>query len=574
MTTNMHQYHISSSYASNHFIEVTYRFKNDGKQELNFHLPAWRPGRYEMGNFVKNIQQINFYDSEGNRITANRMAKDHWQLLDVYASEIVVKYAYYCNKLDAGSCFVDKDFLYLNFGNCMIYEASAMYETCSVTINTHHEFPILCVTEVIDRTCYFNDFHHLVDSPLFAVRAYQEKSFLVGATKFNVVFFDNCTIEWDRVLTDFYKFTEHQIKVMKYFPVKEYSFFTIAMPDFFYHGVEHTSSTILALGPAEKLMEEKGYLNLLGVASHELYHVWNIKTLRPASMWPYRYQEENYCDLGYVYEGVTTYLGDLFLRQSSVISREQFFNEIGSRLNKHQHNPARLTMPVAEASIQTWIDGYVAGIPWRKTSIYDEGSLLALIIDLNIIIECNGAYSIHDFMRELYDVYLIEKRGYTLQDIKLVLERFLGKRGSDLIDQFAYSTRDMLEAISTLLPQLGVTVEMKKSNSVFEDKFGFTISYSKDGHKVGNVWPGSPAVKGGLAPGDEIYSLNGERYEFLDGSEIEVGSTIQLKVYNSREQPYEVTLHSDGQSYFNSYQLKNKTNKTPIEGALQRKWLG
>ena len=126
------------------------------------------------------------------------------------------------------------------------------------------------------------------------------------------------------------------------------------------------------------------YSELLGVSSHELYHAWNIKTIRPKAMHPYRFREENYSRLGYIYEGVTTYMGDLYLLKSGVFTLSEYLKELEQQFQRHFDNPARFYTSVGDSSFDTWLDGYISGAPGRKLSIYVEGCLLAFVTDFMI----------------------------------------------------------------------------------------------------------------------------------------------------------------------------------------------
>lgn len=168
------------------------------------------------------------------------------------------------------------------------------------------------------------------------------------------------------------------------FPSSAYHFIFQILPHRFYHGVEHTESTVIALGPAYMLMEGDTYNDFLGISCHELFHAWNIKAIRPAEMLPYDFTKENYSRLGFVTEGVTTYYGDYLLFRSSVWGEEDFWPAFNERMDHHFESHARYFQPVSEASFDSWLDGYVLGAPHRKTSIYHEGCLLAFVTDIFI----------------------------------------------------------------------------------------------------------------------------------------------------------------------------------------------
>ena len=203
------------------------------------------------------------------------------------------------------------------------------------------------------------------------------------------------------MLQDFKLFIEYQIQLFGSFPHKAFLFLFQITPYRSYHGVEHHKSTVILLGPSYDIFKNF-YSELLGVSSHELYHVWNVKNIRPQEMAPYDFSRENYTQMGYVTEGVTTYMGDRILYESGVFSLNQYFEELQKLFQRHFHNDGRNHYSVAESSWDSWLDGYVAGAPARKVSIYVEGALISLICDAKIRKSTSYKKSLHDVMKSMY----------------------------------------------------------------------------------------------------------------------------------------------------------------------------
>jgi predicted metalloprotease with PDZ domain len=137
----------------------------------------------------------------------------------------------------------------------------------------------------------------------------------------------------------------------------------------------------MTLGPGRKIGAEL-YPELVGLASHELFHVWNVIRIRPAELLPYDFSRENYFPTGYVAEGLTTYYGDLLLARSGFFSPTEYLAELNGTLNRHFTSSNGAALSLTESSLDLWLDGYVAGVPGRKVSIYHKGTLTALILDL------------------------------------------------------------------------------------------------------------------------------------------------------------------------------------------------
>jgi predicted metalloprotease with PDZ domain len=222
--------------------------------------------------------------------------------------------------------------------------------------------------------------------------------------------------EWLAKNTEvFEKFSLAQFELFGSFPFEEFHFITLVPEYSYYHGVEHLSSTMLVLGPPERVLMDRPK-DLWGVASHELFHCWNIKTIRPASLLPYDFSKPQFSSLGYVYEGFTTYYGDEILLRSGVFSMEDWMEEISARLLEHRNKPGRLEVSLADSSMLTWMGGYDAKYTVERQSIYTEGMLNALIIDVHLQKNTDGKIRLDDLMRRMYQDAQ-EGKGYTRQSI-------------------------------------------------------------------------------------------------------------------------------------------------------------
>ena len=443
------------------FLEIEFTTKvNQDFTEIQ--LPAWRPGRYELANFAKNIQKFDVFDSNGNSLNFKKISKDKWRIETKNISEITVKYNYYSVDFNAGSTFVGEDVIYVNPVNCFVYLPEKQDEKCTVEIPIESNQKIACGGEFENGILTCKSFHELADTPFLVSSKLQSKTYQVKDTNFTIWFYGECKPDWNKIIPDFTKFTELQIEKFGGFPVKEYHFINIIHSYKAYHGVEHTTSTVIVLGPSYKLMKEY-YTELLGVSSHELYHTWNIKTIRPAEMLPYDYSKENYSKLGYVAEGVTTYLGDLFLFESGVFDEKQYLIEFNKYLAKHYANNGRLNLSVADSSFDTWLDGYVSGIPNRKSSIYTEGLLISFMIDVNIKKATNNSKSLHDVMRKLYDDFGKKEIGYSEQDYKAIIEETSGIDFTEFFNNYILGTQDFTSELNKCWNYLGYKFAKQKS---------------------------------------------------------------------------------------------------------------
>jgi len=514
------KYSISWTQPHSHFIDIEFAVSTNGAEHINLQLPSWRPGRYELGNFAKNVQHWAAFDEKGAKLEFHKLRKDLWSVNCKGAAEVHIRYNYYGAELNAGSTFLDTTQLYMNPVNCCLYVEGRIEEAIEVVLHLPSDYQVACsmkkgqsgISSFPERktvTLLAADFHELADSPLIASPNLQHNTFVLDGVEFNLWFQGECKPAWSRIINDFFIFINEQFVMMKEFVHDEYHFLYQILPYKFYHGVEHLKSTVIALGPGYKLNEGEIYDNLLGVSSHELYHAWNIKSIRPVEMMPYDYTRENYSRLGYVCEGITTYYGDLFLFRSGVYSEFEYLKTVHERLQKHFDNPARFNLSVADSSFDTWLDGYVPGIPRRKTSIYDEGSLLAFMTDMIIRRNTRNEKSLDDVMRVLFYNYSRRGVGYSEEDYKREVEKLAGENLDDFFQTYVYGATSYEHKFSELAAYIGIELRNQGCKKHYEGHLGFRAHHEGHHFKVSAVYPDSPSNKGGLAVNDEILALNG-----------------------------------------------------------------
>ncbi len=503
------KYIISYQKSHNHYIDIEFIAENINADETFVQLPAWRPGRYELGNFAKNIQQWNAFDEKGNTLKFQKTTKDCWKVETKGISELHIKYNYFANELNAGSTFLDASQLYMNPVNCCVYIPERINEECDIQLNLPIDYKVaIGIKSISENSFRFKNFHELADSPFIASDSLQHHKINCNNIDFHFWFQGICKPNWEKLSEDFEKFCSHQLMMFGKSPFEEYHFLFQILPTKIYHGVEHTTSTVIALGPGYNLMKGDLYDDLLGVSCHELFHAWNIKTIRPIEMQPYDYTKENYSKLGYVCEGVTTYYGDYLLYRSGVFSEQQYFQTFNERLQKHFDNFGRFNLSVADSSFDTWLDGYNPGIPNRKTSIYDEGSLLAFITDIFIRKNSQNKFSLDDVMRYLYNEFALKNKGYSDVDYKGIVEYFANTSYDDIFNNYINGISDYEPLLKDAMNYIGCELVKISSAKFQEHALGIKTQDVAGVCKVIAVFPNSVADLAGISIGDEILSLN------------------------------------------------------------------
>jgi predicted metalloprotease with PDZ domain len=419
-------YQISVTDPESHFLNITYTIPDIDESHIEIQLPAWRPGRYEIQNFAKNIQFIEAISTNGDKLPIRKITKDRWKVETSGQKEIGIHYSFYAAIQNAGSSYVDEELWYLNFINFCMYTEGRINEPCSIKLELPDGFEIACGLNIGEKNILLaGDFYQLVDSPLLASKTLQHRDYEVQGVKFHIWMHGNLKPNWERIKRDFQRFSQEQIATIREFPEENYHFLNLILPTAFYHGVEHRNSTMIVLGPDDE--GEGLYSDLLGVSSHELFHAWNIIRIRPVELLPYDFTKENYFETCFVAEGCTTYYGDLFLKRAGVFSEETYLKELQVYMKRHFENAGSAHQSLVQSSYDLWLDGYEKGIPDRKVSVYHKGALVALILDLYLRKKTNHEGSLDKVMRRLWQRFGKPYIGYSLRNYQDIAEEVAGE---------------------------------------------------------------------------------------------------------------------------------------------------
>jgi predicted metalloprotease with PDZ domain len=494
-----------------HYLEIELLLDNAEIGPLELQFPVWRPGRYERGDFASMVRKWSAYDSEGNILTMHKKRKDLWVVQDTASRQVRICYDFYANTLNAGSTFASHSFWMLNPVNFLMYPPGAENDACELHLDVPEDWQMATSLKRSNGALVAESFHELVDSPIMMAAALDHWSYVVEGVDFHIWMYGDHKLDQSKTIEAFSAFSKNQISSFGSFPGESYHFLLMFHPERRYHGVEHLESTVIWLGPEDKIHENAVWEDLMGISSHELYHSWNVKTVRPSEMMPYDYSGEMYFRTGYVAEGVTTYMGDLHLIRSGVFDWTQFKKTQEKNLYRHLLNEAREIRSVAESSQELWLDGYGSdGAPGRISSIYAEGAIFSLMVDLSIRLRTKGTQGLLDLMRKLYSDSEVLEKGYTEERYLNECVEFGGQEVRKLIDKYIYRASDMIDDLEALLHKFGVVLKRSVPENVPMAQFGFRALKHAQGARITHVAEGSPARAAGLEIGMIIEKVNDE----------------------------------------------------------------
>lgn len=558
--------HISLPNPLTHLLHIELKFETRNLSTLDLILPSWRPGRYELAPFVENIQRFTATDSAGQALAWEKTRPNIWTINNEDSEEVIVSYQYYANKMDAGNSVLDDRQIYINFINCIFYTKEHVDIPINLSIDMPKEYIVSCsLKEETFGQFKAENYLQLVDAPLLASSDLKILNYKVDSYHFSIAILGECPFSNETIINDFRKFSESQIDAMDGFPTKQYDFIVQSLDYTHYHGVEHQNSTVLVLGPNDDKNKAAYYEKLMGVASHELFHTWNVTRIRPKEMSPYQFDSETMTKTGFVTEGFTTYYGDLFLKQSGVFTQEEYFKELNTLFNRHFENYGRHESTLIQSSQNLWVDGYKNLFPSKKVSIYVKGALCSLILDLTIRKNSNHAFKLLDAIKVLYQKYTYEHGGYTQEQVYEELVAVGGESLRSLLHSL-YETTDSLDSfLKEALDHVGYELLPKAHSNQLTSKLGIKWQTNK----ITEIAPGSH-TENYLSVGDEILEI--DENHFSEGN-ISLSNPVLFKLKRgSRTLTIEVPINSS--TYYDSYQIRVLPDANKEQSKNLSLWLG
>ncbi len=479
-----------------------------------FYLPKWRPGRYQLQNHAQYISDVRATQATGELLFIQKKSTHVWEVQAEAGTKINLTYVYYANQVDAGGSWFDHEQIYVNGINLFMYQKEGIDEKCELQLELPSDYQLAIGLKNEGGSYHTHSFHQLVDSPFFASRDLLHHLFEVQGIPMHLWFQGICKPDLHRMEQDIGAYTKAQLALFGDFPVSEYHYFVRLLPYAYRHGVEHYNSTVIVMGPGHQLMHPQKYKSFLEICSHELFHTWNVKCLRPTDMFPYSYEGENYSRLHYITEGLTTYYGDLMIWKGGQWNLRQWLDSINGELVNHYQKGGKDYVSLEEASFNSWTDGYQKpGTPNRKISFYTKGYLVSMLIDFEIRRATEDQYSLDQVIYQMYQSIAKAGRGYTREDYQSIIEAVSAKPFEDFFEKYISGSEDLEHKLAEMAAYYGFELYHHAYRTMAETWLGLRGMVSADGTYIEHLMPNCPALVAGMSLGDELISLNGQKIE-------------------------------------------------------------
>lgn len=511
-------------------------------ESLTLAFAAWIPGSYMIRDFAKHITSMSARNHEGQPLTINKQDKQRFQIAGC-DERTVIEYQIYAFDLSVRSAFLDKEFGFIN-GTSVFPKIEEMLDSpIQVKFDPVESMPgwqlYTAMTPLFASQHGYglykaDNYYELIEHPALYAQA-NRVNFEFNDIEFELIMAGGHDADMTRIQNDLYKIVEHHFELFgNDLDIDRYQFQTMLTENDF-GGLEHTHSTALMFSRqdlptiAQRSKNPDGYKLFLALCSHEFFHTWHVKRIKPDVFIKPDLASEVYTQQLWIFEGFTSYYDDFSLQRTGIIDNEEYLTLVGQSLTRLERNPGQLIQATSESSFDAWTKFYKQDENAANAivSYYTKGAMIALCLDLKIRLESNNKHSLDDVMQLLWKQYGLKNIGTQDNTIHQLLSDELSLSLDDFLNDLIHQPTPL--PIAELLTEFGVTYHVrastgkddkggKPSDKVATRDLGADYQILPEGYKIQRVINGRSAQKAGLQKDDVLIALNGWR---LTGNPLE-----------------------------------------------------
>ena len=505
-----------------HYVSVEASVPTGGRAQLELMMAVWTPGSYLVREFARHVEAVRARTTGGERLEVQKSRKNRWRVSTGGADRIVVSYLVYGREMSVRTNWIEADFAILNGAPTFLTLAdddTTRPHDVTLELPTHWSQSLTGLTPRTGRgphTYRAADFDTLVDSPIVAGTPAVYEFVVDGTPHLLVNLGESGVWQGPQSAEDVEKITREIYRMWGVMPYDRYLFLNMITEAG--GGLEHRNSTML-MSSRWATTSPRRYLRWLGLVSHELFHAWNVKRLRPIELGPFDYEREIHTESLWVVEGITSYYGDLGVHRAGLSTVEEYLEALSRQIRDLQTTPGRAVQPVARASYDAWIKYYRAdeNSPNTSVSYYTKGAVIAFLLDMRVRAATDGTKTLDDVMRLAYARFSGE-RGFTPAQFRDTAQEVAG---ADLSVWFtrALDTTEELD-YGDALEWLGL--EFTDRSEAEDDERGWLglVTRSANGRLlISQVRRDTPAHEAGFNVDDEILAIGDHRVLASEWSE-------------------------------------------------------
>lgn len=540
------EYELNITDTSHHLANVTITYPNVTTKTLQVKLPVWRSGRYEILNLSKAVSAFSAQYANGQAINWEKIDKNSWKLFLNQPGPVSISYQIYANSLQQRVVHIDSTHAYLDASGVFMFSPSFREQELTVKLDVPNNWQSRSGLEKIaDHQFIADDYDQLVDSPI-ETGIHQFMSFEVEDKTYEIVIWGEGNHDIDDLKQQVTLLHHEAKKIWGTFPFERFVYIYHA-GDNIKGATEHVNSTIIQQRRFN-FKPRKSYLKVLSTTAHEFVHTWNVKAYRPSGIAPYDYSKENYSDLFWMAEGITSYYDDLLLMRAGIFKPKEYFAKMAEHIKNHVDTPGRNVKSLAQSSFDAWLKDDAQQRHNASVNIYLKGNMVAWRMDQEIRSLTDNKYGLDQLQKLLYQRHHNIDQGYHKHDVLKLLKEITNNDMTAFWQAYIEGTQTI--DFDQLLDYYGLkrTFKQPSDENAQSSWIGANLDSEQELISIKTVDSDSPAWQAGLTMGDELLSINGIK---LTQNNVK-GRIDELAVGES----YEV-------HYFNAGRLRS-TTLTPI----------
>ncbi|MCJ7564575.1 MAG: PDZ domain-containing protein [Candidatus Aminicenantes bacterium] len=559
---------VSMEQPNRHYYHVVFRGEGMKDKTQDFKMPAWTPGYYQIMDYARNVLNFRAEDGAGNPLAWEKTAKNTWRVKSGKDASITVSYDVYAFNRSVADSYLDDERGFISPTGVFMHVAGRIQHPVTVTVRPCQNWTRVSTgldpVEGRPNTFFAPDFDILYDCPIL-IGNQEILKFEVQGIPHVFAGVNLGALDRAKFAADLKRMVESAVALIGEIPYRHYTFLAIGPGG---GGLEHLNSTALTFN-ASGLTSPAGYKRWLSFVSHEYFHHYNVKRIRPIALGPFDYDRENYTNLLWVSEGISVYYEDVILNRAGLLSRDEVFERFQSSIARFENGSGHLFQSATESSFDTWMKFFSRGGNTANTTIsyYDKGAALGMLLDFKIRNETKNRKSLDDVMQTLYrKFYKEKKRGFTDQEFREVCE---SEAGGSLSEIFEYASTVKGIDYPRYFAYAGLDIDVQP-RELAGAWFGAAAQDQNGNLMISNVEMDSPALQAGLSVQDEIIALDGTRVTSRTMSEMlnsrKAGDKVRVLISRRNAiREVEVVL---GKKMERSFRIKPLANPNPLQAAI------
>ncbi|WP_291981358.1 M61 family metallopeptidase [Luteitalea sp.] len=560
--------------AARHYVDVEASYPATGQTRLELMMAVWTPGSYLVREYARHVEGVEVVQPAGGAAPV-KTRKNRWAIDTGGAPRVTVRYRVYSREMSVRTNWVEARFALVQGAATFLTLVDGLQRPHHVSLELPQGWARamsgLPEGSGTPSTFVAADFDTLVDSPIVAGDLKVYEFTRSGKPHYLVNVNEGGTWDGARAIGDVERIVAEHERMWGSLPYDKYVF--INMITEAGGGLEHKNSTVL-MTSRWAMGTRPSYLAWLNLVSHEFFHVWNVKRLRPVALGPFDYENETYSPSLWMSEGFTSYYGDLLARRAGLASDAEYFGNLSGDIRALETTPGRLVQPVTQSSYDAWIKQYRPdeNSPNTTISYYTKGLVIAVLLDARIRLATGNQKSLDDVMRLAYQRYS-GARGFTEAQFRAVVTEVGGAELTDVLAR-ALDTTQPLE-YQPLLDAYGLQFAPADSLAT-RGWLGITTRVDAGRLLVNQVRRDTPAAAAGLNVDDEIiaigdYRVRADQWERRLEQYPPTTAATLLVARRDQLMKIEVTF---GQEPGNAWRLAPRVAPTAAQTATRTAWLG